>query len=158
MPTQGSTQPPLRQARPCGHAMSVQASTQSPAAQTLPSGHSTSLQAGSMHRPSAVQVAPSLQRNSPVPHFGTQAPRLHTSPMGHRLSPLSTVPSQSSSSALHISGIASSVSTQVMTLFLHCNTPAAHTPILPVSHGCPPPPHCTPDTENKKSSKSLSPP
>src|SRR5882724_2899658 len=115
-----------------------------------------SLHSGSTHTPVVMHTVPAGQRNSPVPHLGTHTPPLQTSFTLQRPSPLSTMPSQSSSSALQVSGIESSVCTQVMTLFLHCKTPAAHTPIRPVSHGCPPPPHCTPSTENSMSSKSLS--
>src|SRR5262249_13887706 len=92
----------------------------------------------------------------PVPHFGTHTPALQISPSLHKPSPSSTIPLQSSSSALHVSFVDCSVCTQVITPFLHCITPAAHTPIMPVSHAWPPPPHCTPSTENNMSSKSLS--
>src|SRR5690349_19409698 len=95
------------------------------------------------------------QRNSPVPHLGTQRPRSHTLPASHRPPP-STSPLQSSSSALHFSALGCTFCTHVSSPLAHCCVPSLHTPSSPVSQGSPPPLHWIPVTRNIKSSKSLS--
>ncbi len=148
-PSQGFTQLPRRQTSPCGQTTPSQPPTHVPAMQTWPAAHALPMQRGSLHRPSASQVSPTKHLNSLSSHGWTHLPSAQTSPAGHRLSPSSTTPLQSLSTASHFSATGMTAWRQVVVVppAAHSVTPLAQIPIWPSTvHGLPPRLHDRPVT------------
>jgi hypothetical protein len=110
----------------------------------------TPTQSVSTQMPPAVQV--SFVPHPPSTQTGTQAVPSHTVPLPH--GPVSTVPSQLLSRPLHCDGPAGVSGTHVVVPDTpHWSWPSAHTPGIPVWHGCPAVGHmiAPPMTENFQS-------
>src|SRR5438045_2590559 len=102
------------------------------------------------------QTRPPVHLNSPLPHFGMQAPRVQTVPSGH--GPSSILPSQSLSRPLHflLPGATASLHTTAPSTQLFA--PSLQLPSLPVSQLSPAAAHTMLSTRATRSVNSLSPP
>ena len=121
-----------------------------------PTSQSTSTHEDSTHAP-CTHVSSTWQRNSPVPHLGTQRPFTHSS-LGGQRSPSSVSPLQSSSMPLHTSspGFRAGRHSLSPSALAQSVRPAAQMPGLPVSQGSPEPVQTSPVNMKTKSLKSPS--
>jgi hypothetical protein len=92
---------------------------------------------------SAVGLALRLQTTAPAVHAVVPAAQTPSCPVEHATPPpglpLSTTPSQSSSTPLHVSATAAWFAVQAMDPPVHAVVPAEHAPCWPVEHARPPP-------------------
>ena len=142
---------------PCGHTTPSQAVAQTPARHTWAEGQVTPTHFGSMQTPLVgSHTRPGSQGFSRLAQRRTQTPSTHTSDAIGQVAPLSTVPSQSSSTPLQTSGAGAVTGWHVGAALppTHAEIPSAHAPCSPVEQGRPAPLHCTPSTATTRSVKS----
>jgi hypothetical protein len=143
---------------PCGQTTPAHAVSHCPPTHTWLGLQLTPTHVGSTHCPLEVShVRPPAHGFSRL-HGPTHWPFTQTFPGVGHVAPLSTMPLQSSSSPLQVSGCGwnSCWHVGVVAPCAHAVTPSAHVPWRPVLHCCPAPLHCTPSTAVTRSAKSVS--